>query len=152
MIIKPFIIRCNLKQDVLSQKVLINSTLRQSACLFLVQFTTKNSAINCKLWSDCQQAVKWVRIKDIKAWRRIQWVRQALSILKQGVEKQVPRVKAYTPFKKPKAQELTDQQKEFNRALASIRIRIVQDMAEHHESTAAIDVNHVIFHIAASQT
>ncbi|MCX7074283.1 MAG: transposase [Methylococcales bacterium] len=41
-----------------------------------------------------------------------------------GVEKQVSRVKAYTPFKKPKAQELTDQQKEFNRALASIRIRI----------------------------
>ena len=35
-----------------------------------------------------------------------------------GVEKQVPRVKAYTPFKKPKGQ------KAFNRALASIRIRV----------------------------
>ena len=41
-----------------------------------------------------------------------------------GVEKQVPRVKAYTPFKKPKGQELTEQQKAFNRALASIRIRV----------------------------
>jgi hypothetical protein len=41
-----------------------------------------------------------------------------------GVEKQVPRVTAYTPFKKPKGQELTEQQKEFNRALASIRIRV----------------------------
>ena len=41
-----------------------------------------------------------------------------------GVEKQVPRVKAYTPFKKPKGQELTEEQKAFNRALASIRIRV----------------------------
>jgi len=41
-----------------------------------------------------------------------------------GVEKQVPRVKAYTPFKKPKGQELTEQQKAFNRALALIRIRV----------------------------
>jgi len=41
-----------------------------------------------------------------------------------GVEKQVPRVKAYTPFKKPKRQELTEEQKAFNRALASIRIRV----------------------------
>ena len=41
-----------------------------------------------------------------------------------GVEKQVPRVKAYTPFKKPKGQELTEQQKALNRALASIRIRV----------------------------
>ena len=35
-----------------------------------------------------------------------------------GVGKQVPRVKAYTPFKKPKGQ------KAFNRALVSIRIRV----------------------------
>lgn len=41
-----------------------------------------------------------------------------------GVEKKVPRVKAYTPFKKPKGQELTEEQKAFNRALASIRIRV----------------------------
>jgi hypothetical protein len=41
-----------------------------------------------------------------------------------GVEKQVPRVKAYTPFKKPKRQELTEEQKALNRALASIRIRV----------------------------
>lgn len=34
------------------------------------------------------------------------------------------RVKAYTPLKNQKGQELTDQQKEFKRALASIRIRI----------------------------
>ncbi len=40
------------------------------------------------------------------------------------VEKQVPRVKAYTPFKKPKRQELTEEQKALNRALASIRIRV----------------------------
>jgi hypothetical protein len=41
-----------------------------------------------------------------------------------GVEKQVPRVKAYTPFKKPKRQELTEEQKALNRALASIWIRV----------------------------
>ena len=41
-----------------------------------------------------------------------------------GVEKRVPRVKAYTPFKKQKGQELTKEQKAFNRALSSIRIRV----------------------------
>lgn len=41
-----------------------------------------------------------------------------------GVKKQVPRITAYTPYKKPKGQELTEEQKAFNRALASIRIRV----------------------------
>lgn len=36
----------------------------------------------------------------------------------------VPRLKVQTPFKKPKGQELTDQQKAFNRLLGAIRIRI----------------------------
>jgi len=36
----------------------------------------------------------------------------------------VPRLKVQTPFKKPKGQELTDEQKSFNRLLATIRIRI----------------------------
>jgi hypothetical protein len=41
-----------------------------------------------------------------------------------GVKKQVSRLKAYTPFKKTKGKELTNEQKAFNRALASIRIRV----------------------------
>jgi hypothetical protein len=36
----------------------------------------------------------------------------------------IPRLLVQTPFKKPKGQELTDEQKAFNRALGGIRIRV----------------------------
>jgi hypothetical protein len=39
-------------------------------------------------------------------------------------EQQVPRLTVKTPFKKPKGQELTDEQKAFNRQLAAIRVRV----------------------------
>jgi hypothetical protein len=41
-----------------------------------------------------------------------------------GQEQQVPRVIIQTPFKKPKGQELTDEQKTFNRQLGAIRVRV----------------------------
>jgi len=41
-----------------------------------------------------------------------------------GEEQQVPRVIVKTPFKKPKGQELTDEQKTFNRQLGAIRVRV----------------------------
>ena len=41
-----------------------------------------------------------------------------------GEEQQVPRVIIKTPFKKPKGQELTDEQKTFNRQLGAIRVRV----------------------------
>lgn len=41
-----------------------------------------------------------------------------------GRRELVPRLKVQTPFKKPKGQELTDEQKAFNRLLGTIRIRI----------------------------
>ena len=41
-----------------------------------------------------------------------------------GAEQQVPRVTAYTPFKKTKGKELTESQKVFNRHLAAIRVRV----------------------------
>jgi len=41
-----------------------------------------------------------------------------------GEEQQVPRVTVKTPFKKPPKGELTEEQKEFNRALAQIRVRV----------------------------
>jgi hypothetical protein len=36
----------------------------------------------------------------------------------------IPRLTVLTPFKKPKGQELTDEQKAFNRALGAIRVRV----------------------------
>jgi len=41
-----------------------------------------------------------------------------------GEEQQVPRLKVKTPFKKPKGGELSEEQKEFNRQLGSIRVRV----------------------------
>lgn len=41
-----------------------------------------------------------------------------------GEEQQVPRVIIKTPFKKPKGQELTDEQETFNRQLGAIRVRV----------------------------
>jgi hypothetical protein len=41
-----------------------------------------------------------------------------------GEEQHVPRVIIKTPFKKPKGQELTDEQKTFNRQLGAIRVRV----------------------------
>jgi hypothetical protein len=39
-------------------------------------------------------------------------------------QKQVPRLTLETPFKKPRGGELTDEQKEFNQKLGSVRVRI----------------------------
>jgi hypothetical protein len=41
-----------------------------------------------------------------------------------GEEQQVPRLQVKTPFKKPKGGELTEGQKEFNRQLSTIRVRV----------------------------
>jgi hypothetical protein len=41
-----------------------------------------------------------------------------------GEEQQVPRLTVNTPFKKPQGQELTDEQKAFNRQLGAIRVRV----------------------------
>jgi hypothetical protein len=41
-----------------------------------------------------------------------------------GIERQVPRVTVHTPVKKPKGQELTEEQKAFNRLLGAIRVRV----------------------------
>jgi hypothetical protein len=41
-----------------------------------------------------------------------------------GDEQQVPRLTVKTPFKKPKGHALTDEQKAFNRQLATIRVRV----------------------------
>jgi hypothetical protein len=41
-----------------------------------------------------------------------------------GEERQVPRMIIQTPFKKPKGQELTDEQKMFNHELGAIRLRV----------------------------
>lgn len=41
-----------------------------------------------------------------------------------GVEQPVPRVIVHTPFKKPKGQELTEEQLAFNRQLGAIRVRV----------------------------
>jgi len=41
-----------------------------------------------------------------------------------GEEQPVPRLTVYTPIKKPKGQELTDEQKAFNRQLGTIRVRV----------------------------
>jgi hypothetical protein len=41
-----------------------------------------------------------------------------------GEEQQVPRLTVKTPIKKPKGQELTDEQKAFNRQLGAIRVRV----------------------------
>jgi hypothetical protein len=47
-----------------------------------------------------------------------------VSNVATGEEQQVPRVIIKTPFKKPKGQELTDEQKTFNRQLGAIRVRV----------------------------
>jgi hypothetical protein len=44
--------------------------------------------------------------------------------LETDEEHQVPRLQVRTPFKKPKGGELTDEQKEFNRQLGSVRVRV----------------------------
>ncbi|MBI3422262.1 MAG: transposase [Acidobacteria bacterium] len=41
-----------------------------------------------------------------------------------GEEQHVPRLTVQTPIKKPKGQELTDEQKAFNRQLGAIRVRV----------------------------
>ncbi|MEY3288191.1 MAG: hypothetical protein RLZZ419_433, partial [Pseudomonadota bacterium] len=41
-----------------------------------------------------------------------------------GIEQQVPRLTVYTPFKKVKGKELTEQQEEFNSQLSAVRIRV----------------------------
>lgn len=41
-----------------------------------------------------------------------------------GEVRTVPRLSVQTPFKKPKGQELSDEQKAFNRALGAIRVRV----------------------------
>jgi len=41
-----------------------------------------------------------------------------------GEEEQVPRLTLQTPFKKPKGGDLTEEQKAFNKALGSIRVRV----------------------------
>jgi len=41
-----------------------------------------------------------------------------------GEEQRVPRVMVKTPFKKPKGQELTDEQQTFNHQLGAIRVRV----------------------------
>jgi hypothetical protein len=41
-----------------------------------------------------------------------------------GAEAQVPRLRVQTPYKKPKGQELTDEQQAFNRALGAVRVRV----------------------------
>lgn len=41
-----------------------------------------------------------------------------------GIEQQVPRLTVYTPFKKTKGKELTEEQKDFNFQLSAIRVRV----------------------------
>jgi hypothetical protein len=41
-----------------------------------------------------------------------------------GIEQQVPRLTVYTPFKKVKGKELTEQQEEFNSQLSTVRVRV----------------------------
>lgn len=41
-----------------------------------------------------------------------------------GEAHQVPRLQVYTPFKKPKGGELTEEQKAFNRLLGAVRVRV----------------------------
>lgn len=41
-----------------------------------------------------------------------------------GIEQQVPRLTVYTPFKKAKGKELTEEQKDFNSLLSAIRVRV----------------------------
>ena len=41
-----------------------------------------------------------------------------------GEEQQVPRLQVYTPFKKPKGGQLTQEQKAFNQQLGAIRVRV----------------------------
>lgn len=41
-----------------------------------------------------------------------------------GEAHQVPRLQVYTPFKKPKGAELTEEQKAFNRLLGAVRVRV----------------------------
>jgi len=41
-----------------------------------------------------------------------------------GTEQQVPRLTVYTPFKKPKGKELTEQQEAFNAQLSAVRVRV----------------------------
>ena len=41
-----------------------------------------------------------------------------------GIEQQVPRLTVYTPFKKVKGKELTEQQEEFNSQLSAVRVRV----------------------------
>jgi hypothetical protein len=41
-----------------------------------------------------------------------------------GIEQQIPRITVYTPFKKPKGKELTEEQQAFNRRLSAIRVRV----------------------------
>ena len=41
-----------------------------------------------------------------------------------GAEHQVPRLEVKTPFKKPKGQELTQEQQAFNTHLSQVRVRI----------------------------
>jgi hypothetical protein len=54
------------------------------------------------------EQVTWVTIRNVET----------------GEEQHVPRVIIKTPFKKPKGQELTDEQKTFNRQLGAIRVRV----------------------------
>ena len=41
-----------------------------------------------------------------------------------GLKQQVPRLTVYTPFKKVKGKELTEQQEEFNSQLSAVRVRV----------------------------
>jgi len=41
-----------------------------------------------------------------------------------GIEQQIPRLTVYTPFKKMKGKELTEQQEEFNSQLSAVRVRV----------------------------
>ena len=41
-----------------------------------------------------------------------------------GIEQQVPRLTVYTPFKKAKGKELTEEQKDFNSQLSATRVRV----------------------------
>jgi len=47
-----------------------------------------------------------------------------LRNVETGEEQQVPRIIIQTPFKKPKGQDLTEEQKTFNRQLGAIRVRV----------------------------
>jgi hypothetical protein len=48
------------------------------------------------------------------------WVHDAVN----GAKALVPRLTVYTPLKKPKAQELTEEQRTFNRVLSAMRMRV----------------------------